>query len=109
MSDQQPGRAPGAHMAYVPPQAPAASDAYRRWADVLVRIAALIAFLMAAAFVASLVLLVRADADTQNAAYGYLAVVLWAGIALAIPALLAVGIPGVVMRRRVRQQRTGPS
>ncbi|MEU9061103.1 hypothetical protein AB0D13_20185 [Streptomyces sp. NPDC048430] len=113
MSDQQPirhpDRAPGAHMAYAPPQAPAVSDTYRRWAGILVRIAAVIAFLMAAAFVASLVLLVRADADTRNAAYGYLAVVLWAGIALAIPVLLAVGIPGVVMRRRVRQQGTWPS
>ncbi|MFJ6848967.1 hypothetical protein ACIQM3_00295 [Streptomyces sp. NPDC091271] len=109
MSDQQPGRAPGAHMVYAPPQAPAVSDAYRRWAGILVRLAAVIAFLMAAAFVASIVLLVRADEDTRNAAYGYLAIVLWAGIALAIPVLLAVGIPGMVMRRRVRQHRTWPS
>lgn len=96
-------------MAYAPPQAPAVSDAYRRWAGILFRLAAVVAFLMAAAFVASLVLLVRADADTRNAAYGYLALFLWFGIAVAIPVLLAVGIPGVVMRRRVRQQRTGPS
>ncbi|MEV8227526.1 hypothetical protein AB0P41_15985 [Streptomyces sp. NPDC079167] len=112
MADQQPAhrpdRAPGAHTAYAPPQPPV-SDGYRRWAGILVRLAAVIAFLMAAALVASVVLLVRADADTRNAAYGYLALALWAGIVLAIPVLLAVGIPGVVMTRRVRQQRTGPS
>ncbi|MFJ4837946.1 hypothetical protein [Streptomyces sp. NPDC088746] len=113
MSDQQPprhpDRAPGVPMPYAPPRAPAVSDAYRRWAGILFRLAAAVAFLMAAAFVASLVLLVRADADTRNAAYGYLALALWAGIALAIPVLLALGIPAVVMRRHVRQQGTWPS
>ncbi|TLS46972.1 hypothetical protein FE633_07400 [Streptomyces montanus] len=60
---------------------------------------------MAVAFVASIVLLVKADADVDNAAYGYLAIFLWFGIAAAIPVLLALGIPAVVMTRRVRQQK----
>jgi hypothetical protein len=60
---------------------------------------------MVVAFVVSLVLLAQADADDRNAAYGYLAIILWAGIVLAIPVLLAVAIPGAVMTRRVRQQR----
>jgi hypothetical protein len=50
-----------------------------------------------------------ADADVDNAAYGYLAMFLWFGIAAAIPVVLAVGIPGVVMRRRLRQAGTTPS
>ncbi|MEU5324176.1 hypothetical protein AB0G67_46780 [Streptomyces sp. NPDC021056] len=59
---------------------------------------------MAVAFVASIVFLVKADADVDNAAYGYLAILLWFGIAAAIPVLLALGIPAIVMTRRVRQQ-----
>ncbi|MFJ4467289.1 hypothetical protein ACIP2X_07210 [Streptomyces sp. NPDC089424] len=59
---------------------------------------------MAVAFVASIVFLVKADADVDNAVYGYLAVFLWFGIAAAIPVLLAVGIPAIIMMRRVRQQ-----
>jgi hypothetical protein len=59
---------------------------------------------MAIALVASIVLLVKADADVDNAAYGYLAILLWVGIAAAIPMLLALGIPAIVMTRRVRQQ-----
>ncbi|MFI6693088.1 hypothetical protein ACIBLA_15220 [Streptomyces sp. NPDC050433] len=54
---------------------------------------------------ASLVLLAQADSDVGNAAYGYLAIFLWFGIAAAIPVLLAVAIPGVVVTRRARQQR----
>ncbi|RAY13475.1 hypothetical protein DPM19_20685 [Actinomadura craniellae] len=91
--------------AYAPPQAPAVSAGYRRWAGVLLGLAIIIAVLMVVAFVVSIVLLALADADTRNAAYGYLAIVLWVGIAAAIPVLLAVAIPGVAMRRRVRQQR----
>ncbi|WP_367048661.1 hypothetical protein [Streptomyces sp. Je 1-332] len=51
---------------------------------------------------ASIVFLVNADGD--DAAYGYLALFLWLGIAAAIPVLLALGIPAIVMKRRVRQQ-----
>ncbi|MEU5893369.1 hypothetical protein ABZ835_42045 [Streptomyces sp. NPDC047461] len=53
---------------------------------------------------ASIVFLVKADADVDNAAYGYLALFLWFGIAAAIPVLLALGLPAIVMKRRVRQQ-----
>ncbi|MFE9686836.1 hypothetical protein [Streptomyces sp. NPDC006285] len=59
---------------------------------------------MVVAFVASIVFLVKADADVDNAAYGYLAIFLWFGIAAAVPVLLALGIPAIVMTRRVRQQ-----
>ncbi|MFE2643187.1 hypothetical protein ACFXDO_11525 [Streptomyces nigra] len=52
---------------------------------------------------ASIVFLVKADADVDNAAYGYLAIFLWFGIAAAIPVLLALGIPAIVMTRRVWQ------
>lgn len=38
----------------------------------------------------------------RKASHGYLAIFLWFGITAAIPVLLAVGIPGVVMTRRVR-------
>ncbi|MFD9291111.1 hypothetical protein ACFWBV_23055 [Streptomyces sp. NPDC060030] len=60
---------------------------------------------------ASLVLLVQADKDTAKASLGYLALFLWFGIAAAVPVLLAVAIPGVVMTRRVRQERSrfGPA
>ncbi|WP_243740677.1 hypothetical protein [Streptomyces sp. 8K308] len=60
---------------------------------------------MVVAFVVSLVLLALADVDDRKAAYGYLALVLWVMIAAAIPVLLAVAIPGVVMTRQVRQRR----
>ncbi len=96
---------PGAPTAYVPPQAPGVSAGYRRWAGILVWLAIIIAVLMVVAFVGSLVLLAVADADVDNAAYGYLAMFLWFGIVAAIPAVLAVGIPGLVMRRRVRADR----
>ncbi|MEU3837439.1 hypothetical protein ACIPM5_33850 [Streptomyces microflavus] len=38
----------------------------------------------------------------RKASHGYLAIFLWFGITAAIPVLPAVGIPGVVMTRRVR-------
>ncbi|MEV5201345.1 hypothetical protein [Streptomyces sp. NPDC053720] len=59
---------------------------------------------MVLAVLAGIVLLVKADADVDAAAYGYLAIFLWFGIAAAIPVLLALGIPAIVMKRRVRQQ-----
>ncbi|MGW6007939.1 hypothetical protein [Streptomyces sp. NPDC055210] len=59
---------------------------------------------MVVAFGAGIVLLVKADADVDNAAYGYLALFLWFGTVAAIPVLLALGIPAIVMTQRVRQQ-----
>ncbi|MEU5877863.1 hypothetical protein [Spirillospora sp. NPDC047279] len=109
MSDQQPFHRP-AQMpvppnVYAPPQARPVSAAYRRWASVLVGLAIVIAVFLVVAFVTSIVFLVLADADTNNAALGYLAIVLWVGIVAAIPLLLAVAIPAAAMKRRVRQQR----
>ena len=109
MSEQWPGGQPGGPTAYVPLRAPGVSVGYRRWAGILVWGAIVIAVLMVVALVVSVVLLVKADADVDNAAYGYLAMFLWFGIVAAIPVVLAVGIPGVVMRRRVRQAGTTPS
>lgn len=63
---------------------------------------------MTVAFVASIAFLVRADADVNDAAHGYLALFLWFGIAAAMPVLLALGIPGIVMTRRVRQRERWP-
>ncbi|MFE7445741.1 hypothetical protein ACFU7X_35435 [Streptomyces chartreusis] len=57
---------------------------------------------MLVAFVAGIVFLVKADAD--EAAYGYIALFLWFGVAAAVPVLLAFGIPALVMTWRVRQQ-----
>lgn len=109
MSDQQ-QFPPPAHgfvgpNAYAPPQAGGISVGYRRWARILFGLAIIIAVFIVVAFVASVVLLVKADADVDNAAYGYLAIFLWFGIAVAIPVLLAVAVPGAVMTRRVRRQR----
>jgi hypothetical protein len=55
--------------------------------------------------VASFVLLAQADADPGNSGLGYLAIFLWFGIIATVPVLLAVGIPALVMGRRVRRQR----
>ncbi|MFF3485517.1 hypothetical protein ACFYXC_19940 [Streptomyces sp. NPDC002701] len=89
---------------YGPPRFQEVSAGYRRWAGVLQWLAIAVAGLMVVAFVAGIVFLVKADAEVDDAAYGYLALFLWFGIAAAIPVLLAVGIPALVMRRRVRQQ-----
>lgn len=97
MTDQQPGP-------YAPPQAHGISASYRRWANVLVWAAAVIAVLVVVALVASFVLLAQADADVDNAALGYLAIFLWFGIVAAVPVLLGVGIPGLVMKLRVRRE-----
>ncbi|WP_246568008.1 hypothetical protein [Streptomyces flaveus] len=105
MSDQQPPQMPGAPWAYAPPQAWPVSAMYRRRARILTWLTVIIAVFMVVALVVSIVFLVLADADTRNAALGYLALVLWVGIAAAIPVLLAVAIPGAAMRRRVRQQQ----
>ncbi|MGW3292515.1 hypothetical protein ACWC9S_00975 [Streptomyces xiamenensis] len=95
-------------MAYVAPQDRGVSDAYRRWAGILLGLAVVLGALMMVAFVASVVLLVVADRDTGNAAYGYLALILWAAIAAAMPLLIALAVPGAVMTQRVRRQRRAP-
>ncbi|WP_329305202.1 hypothetical protein [Streptomyces anulatus] len=115
MSDQQPpprwGPPPVAphvapHGVYAPPRAREVTASYRRWAVVLTW--AVAAVLMAFALVMSIVFLVWADQDTRDAAYGYLALVLWIGIAAGTPVLIAVAISVRNMRRRVREQdRTG--
>ncbi|MFI9058946.1 hypothetical protein ACIGXQ_31190 [Streptomyces anulatus] len=113
MSDQQPpprwGAPPVAQPGvYAPPRAREVTASYRRWAVVLTCAAFVVAALMAVALVLSIVFLVWADQDTRNAAYGYLALVLWVGIAAGVPVLIAVTVSARNMRRRVRQQnRTG--
>jgi len=110
MSEQQPPphppQMPGGPAAYAPPQVQVLSDGYRRWARILIGLAIAIAVLMVVALVASFVLLAVADANVDNAAYGYFAIFIWFALFAAFPLLLALGIPGVVMTRRVRQQRT---
>ncbi|MFD6138933.1 hypothetical protein [Promicromonospora sp. NPDC060271] len=98
MTDQQPG--PDTP----PPPAREISVAYRRWANVLVWAAAAIGLFVVVASVTSVVFLAQADADSSKSALGYLAIVLWVGIFAAVPVLLGVGIPGLVMKLRVRQQ-----
>jgi hypothetical protein len=97
MTDQQPGPYPS-------PQVREISVTYRRWANILVWAAAVIALFVVAASVTSVVFLAQADADSSKSALGYLAIVLWVGIMAAVPVLLGVGIPGLVMKLRVRQQ-----
>jgi heme/copper-type cytochrome/quinol oxidase subunit 2 len=108
MTDQQPGpypaQTPGVPQGYASPQAREVSVTYRRWANILVWAAALIVVFVVVAAVVSVVFLAQADADSSKSALGYLAIVLWVGIMAAIPVLLGVGIPGLIMKRRVRQQ-----
>jgi heme/copper-type cytochrome/quinol oxidase subunit 2 len=108
MTDQQPGPYPaqttGAPQGYAPPQVREISVAYRRWANILVWAAAVIALFVVVASVLSVVFLAQADADSSKSALGYLAIVLWVGIMAAIPVLLGVGIPGLIMKLRVRRQ-----
>ncbi|MET8941748.1 hypothetical protein ABZX28_32700 [Streptomyces rubiginosohelvolus] len=78
---------------------------YRHRAGVLTWSAVVVGALMAVALVVSVVFLIRADQDTRNAAYGYLALVLWVGIAAAVPVLLALAIPAARMRRRLRERQ----
>ncbi|MFJ4836410.1 hypothetical protein ACIP79_41935 [Streptomyces sp. NPDC088747] len=110
MPDQWPAQRPapwplpGPPSGYGPPHLPEVSAGYRRWAGVLLWLAITLASLMVVALVASIVLLVKADAAADDAAYGYLALFLWFAIAAATPVLLALGIPAIVMTRRVRQQ-----
>ncbi len=60
---------------------------------------------MAVALVVSVVLLVRADQDSRHAGFGYLALILWVGIAAGVPVLLALAIPAARMRRRLRERQ----
>lgn len=113
MTDQQPGpypaQTPGAPQGYAPPQAREISVTYRRWANILVWAAAVIAVLVVVASVLSVVFLAQADADSSKSALGYLAIVLWVGIMAAIPVLLGVGIPGLIMKLHVRRQDRVPA
>lgn len=101
MSDQQ--------QAPYPAQEPLApqpiSPAYRKWATALVWIAVILLAFVVVAVVASIVLLVVADNSSSGgaAAYGYLAIFLWFAIVAVFPLLLGTGIPGLVMRARVRR------
>ncbi|MFJ3407927.1 hypothetical protein [Promicromonospora sp. NPDC090134] len=101
MSDQQQAPYPAQH----PPAPQPISDAYRKWATALVWIAVIVLAFVVVAFVASLVLLGVADNSTDPGAgaYGYLAIFLWFAIFAAFPVLLGTGIPGLVMRARVRR------
>ncbi|WP_257138902.1 hypothetical protein [Streptomyces sp. rh34] len=105
MPDQHPlshwPRPPGG---YAPPQAREVTASYRRWTGVLTWTAIVVAALMAVMLVMSIVFLVWADQDTRNAAYGYLALVLWVGIAAGAPVLIGVAVTARDMRRRVREQ-----
>ncbi|MFF8505180.1 hypothetical protein ACF07L_31670 [Streptomyces anulatus] len=108
MSDQQPpphwGPPPAApRWAYGPPRAREVTASYRRWAVAVTWAAVVVAALMAFALVMSIVFLVWADRDTRDAAYGYLALVLWVAIAAGVPVLIAVTIAARNMRRRVRE------
>ncbi|GAA2333237.1 hypothetical protein OKJ48_23920 [Streptomyces kunmingensis] len=109
MSDQwpphHPAPIPGPPLGYAPPHVQEISAGYRRWAAILLWLAVGLAALMAVAFVASFVLLALADADRDKQALGYLALILWVALAAAVPVLLGLGIPGLVMTQRVRRQR----
>ncbi|MER6698902.1 hypothetical protein ABT289_17190 [Streptomyces fimicarius] len=117
MSDQQPPSPPphrphtsGAPWGFVQPRDPEITPGYRRRATILTWAAIVQGALMAVALVVSVVFLILADQDTRNAAYGYLALVLWVAIAAGVPVLLALAIPGARMRRRLREQnRAGNS
>ncbi|GAB2876432.1 hypothetical protein [Streptomyces mayteni] len=100
-----PPQMPGPPYGYAPPWAPEVSARYRRWAGILRWLAIIIGAFVVVALVASVVLLVVADRDERNAPLGYLALVLWAGILVMTPVLLAVGLSAAAMTRRVRQQR----
>ncbi|MGW8490633.1 hypothetical protein [Streptomyces sp. NPDC055886] len=111
MPDQQPPprwpQPPGTPWGFAPPQPGEITAAYRRRAGLLTWSAVVVGALMAVALVVSVVFLIRADQDTRNAAYGYLALVLWVGIAAAVPVLLALAIPAARMRRRLRERQPG--
>jgi hypothetical protein len=79
------------------------STGYRRWAAVLLWVAVVVLAFEVVALVASFVLLGLANASSDAAAYGYLAIFLWFAVAALFPVLLGAGIPGLVMTRRVRR------
>ncbi|WP_211240050.1 hypothetical protein [Promicromonospora kroppenstedtii] len=99
MSDQP--QAP--YPAQQPPAPRPISPAYRRWATALVWIAVILLAFVVVATVASFVLLGLANASSDAGAYGYLAIFLWFAVFAVFPVLLGTGIPGLVMRARVRR------
>lgn len=113
MSDHWPPRhpapVPGPPPGHAPPHGGELSPGYRRWAAILLGLAIGLAVLMAVAVVAGFVLLVLADADRDKQALGYLALVCWAVALIALPLLLGLGIPGLVMTLRVRRERRARS
>jgi uncharacterized membrane protein YoaK (UPF0700 family) len=76
---------------------------YRRWAKVLLWVGVIMLAFVVVALVACFVLLGLANASSDAAAYGYLAIFLWFAVAASFPVLLGAGIPGLVMTRRVRR------
>ncbi|MFE7506130.1 hypothetical protein [Promicromonospora sp. NPDC057488] len=101
MSDQPQAPYPAQH----PPAPRPISPAYRKWATALVWIAVILLAFVVVAVVASIVLLIVADNSTSGGAgaYGYLAIFLWFAVFALFPVLLGTGIPGLVMRARVRR------
>lgn len=84
-------------MAYPPqlassPRPP--SRAFRFWAHTLAWAPIVVVVL---GVVASVVLLVVADSSVDNAAYGYLALMIWGLLLLGSPLLIGAFIVGVVM------------
>ncbi|MEU6847243.1 hypothetical protein ABZ930_35775 [Streptomyces sp. NPDC046716] len=108
MSDQrpaqQPAPRPGPRWGHAPPEDPQITDAYRRRAVVLTRLALVVGGCMAVAFAISVAFLFLADSDSRKSGYGYLAIFIWFGLAVVAPVLLAFAVPASVMTRRVRQQ-----
>ncbi|MBA8810512.1 hypothetical protein [Promicromonospora sukumoe] len=103
MSDQQHTPSPAGEPDRQPLAPRPVSIGYRRWAAVLLWIALILLAFEVVALVASFVLLGLANASSDAAAYGYLAIFLWVAVAVLLPVLLGTGIPGLVMTRRVRR------
>ena len=103
MSDQQHTPSPAGQPVPNPVPPRPVGVAYRRWAAVLLWVAVVVLAFEVVALVASFVLLGLANASSDAAAYGYLAIFLWVAVAALFPVLLGTGIPGLVMTRRVRR------
>jgi hypothetical protein len=90
-------------MTYPPPPPaapPAPSRAYRFWAHALTWVP--VAFVVVGV-VASIVLFVIADSSVDNAAAGYLAIVILVLLLFGSPALLVPFVAGIVMLVRARR------
>lgn len=90
-------------MTYPPPPPtapPAPSRSYRFWAHALTWVPVAVVLV---GVVASIVLLVVADSSVDNAAYGYLAIVIWVLLIFGSPVLLVPFVAGIVMLVRARR------